>query len=107
MTATPTQTANPPLSPLLYLAIVAGIALLAVAFLASRKPKHSQTTSTKLTKPVVSDASLDDEVLSYVTNHGGEISISQGSRDLGISESQLKDSLSRLVAKGAISKSGR
>lgn len=107
MTAPPitqaSNTATPP-STILSLAIFASIVILAVAFLASRKPKQNEGIKIKLTKPTPSDATLDGKVLSYVTSHHGEISISQASRDLGIGESQLKDSLSRLVAKGAISK---
>ena len=46
--------------------------------------------------------SLDDKVYAYISDHGGEISWSQGCRDLGISMDELKASIERLKKAGRI-----
>ena len=46
--------------------------------------------------------SLDDKVYAYISDHGGEISWSQGCRDLGISTDELKASIERLKKAGRI-----
>jgi Mn-dependent DtxR family transcriptional regulator len=51
--------------------------------------------------PVVS---VDDRVLSYLSDHHGEISITRAAQDLGINLQQLTESLSRLQSRGLIQK---
>jgi len=46
--------------------------------------------------------SLDDKVYAYISDRGGEISWSQGCRDLGISIDELKASIERLKKAGRI-----
>jgi len=46
--------------------------------------------------------SLDDKVYAYISDRGGEISWSQGCRDLGISLDELKASIERLKKAGRI-----
>jgi hypothetical protein len=43
--------------------------------------------------------SLDERILSYVEGHHGEISISRAAYEIGVPESQLKESLSGLHRK--------
>jgi hypothetical protein len=107
LTATTSKSTPPPTPPydvLLYVAIAAGIAVLGVATFVSRKSKNAETITQAERKFAAPDAFLDDQVLQYVTTHGGSISVSRGAKDLGITEQQLKDSLSRLVEKGALNK---
>ncbi|KUO42991.1 MAG: hypothetical protein APU95_02575 [Hadesarchaea archaeon YNP_N21] len=44
----------------------------------------------------------EEEVLNYITKHGGRISLSQASRDLGLSEARLKATINKLKEKGKL-----
>lgn len=75
------------------LALLAVIIVAAVAIQLSKRPKDTFNYSL-----------ADERVLKYLEARQGEISVSQASRDLKLSESQLKESLSRLSEKGVIRK---
>ncbi len=63
----------------------------------------SLVTATPLrTSPSDQNEKLDAMVLTYLENHGGEISVSIASRELGIPELELRKSLGRLSHKGVI-----
>jgi hypothetical protein len=86
----------------LLIMIFVGMLVIGAVVLSRKKESTADippSPSTELASPVTS---LDDRVLQYVTTHGGSISVSRGCKDLGITNQQLKDSLSRLVEKGAL-----
>ena len=67
----------------------------------NNKPTPSMIVPTSMSKSVAGE-SLDERVLSYVEGHHGEISISRAAYEIGVTESELKESLSRLSQKGLI-----
>jgi len=95
------------------LGAVAGIVMIIVAIVLKKKPGQERTGSqnnkptpsmivpTSMSKSVAGE-SLDERVLSYVEGHHGEISISRAAYEIGVTESELKESLSRLSQKGLI-----
>jgi len=58
-------------------------------------PKEKKLPEVKIT-PVESLVPLDEKVYLYIVDHGGEISWSQASRELGVSIEELKASIERL-----------
>lgn len=44
----------------------------------------------------------EEEVLNYITKRGGRISLSQASKDLGLSETRLKATIDKLKEKGKL-----
>jgi DNA-binding MarR family transcriptional regulator len=42
---------------------------------------------------------LEGEVLDYIDKHGGEISVRQASKELGLSEARLKATIGKLKEK--------
>ncbi len=75
--------------------------------LVARSPP-APTPVTSRPKPAVPRPTVDrkettdGKVLKYLEEHHGEISINKGSKELGISELELVESLNRLSAKGSI-----
>ena len=50
--------------------------------------------------PALTD--LEEEVFDYIDKHGGEISIQEASKELGLSEARLKATIDKLKEKGYI-----
>nr|MDO8134037.1 hypothetical protein [Candidatus Njordarchaeum guaymaensis] len=71
---------------------------------ALRPPRASVKTASPAVRVQTVEGlmSLDDKVYAYISDRGGEISWSQGSRDLGISIDELKASIERLKRAGRI-----
>ena len=65
-------------------------------------PASVTTTPTVRVQTIEGLMSLDDKVYAYIYDRGGEISWSQGCRDLGISIDELKASIERLKKAGRI-----
>jgi hypothetical protein len=99
------------------LGAVAGIVTIIVV-IALKKKSRQERTESQNNKPtpsmivptpmpnLVAGQSLDERILSYVEGHHGEISISRASYEIGVTESELKESLSRLSEKGVIRSEG-
>jgi len=51
-------------------------------------------------RPALKD--LEEEVLDYISKHGGEISVSKACEELGLSEARLKATIDKLKEKGYI-----
>jgi hypothetical protein len=45
---------------------------------------------------------LEEEVLNYITKHGGKISLSRAGKDLGLSEARLNATINKLKEKGKL-----
>jgi hypothetical protein len=84
------------------LVIVAAIELRKKPAEQIRKPPPAVEPSLHTAKPVTQ--SLDERLLSYLEGHQGEISISRAAYEIGVTESQVKEALSRLTQKGVIRK---
>jgi len=117
MTDTETSTSHPTITPpasldttLMILGSLSTftLVLLGVVVFLLRKPRGPKevTQPEPLVGPPV-DLDLqpsDRAVMKYLEDHQGEISISAAAHDLGLTESELKESLSRLSGRGLIEK---
>jgi len=93
-----------PYSSLSTLVLLLVVACLSAYLFWSRVKRRPPSPVAETVPDRIGIETVDEMVLKYVRDHGGEISISGASTDLGISESKLRESLSRLTDKGALSK---
>jgi hypothetical protein len=84
--------------------VIFGIVAAVLLTRSNRKqpPVGASTGKTEDLAPLDAYDTVDRIVLTYLQSHGGEISMSTAARDLGITELELKSSLSRLSDKGKI-----
>ena len=92
-----------PYSSIAVIGLVLAVSILtAYVVLSSRRRTIPRTAQLPVDRSAVD--TIDGIVMKYVSDHGGEISISTASTDLGIAEPQLRQSLKRLLDKGLLSK---